>query len=1126
MTVLLVLVALLWLPGAALRRAFALAPGPWGTGRLAVEASLSLALLTVALLPLYATSAPLRLAPPMAFAVTALAVLAALRPRTTARGSGPLDGAGRAEVTAFVFALAVLLPTTLRHAGANVDDWWDLSFVRGWMAQGHFDFAQMALAAETGVEPGAHPRFLWNVWLVLQAVVATATGAEPWRTQAGPLAALAMTLVVSAQAALARVIFAKAAEPGKAVAATVALTAAWIWGSEALPLFVRGYQDKLFAGFVLAPVLIAVMVRAADEDPAHTRRERGLSTASVAAAAVAAVSVHSLVYTMAVACGVVAVAAMRGRESVRWALDRPGLLAALALPGLYPLGQALVLAATFGDQGITLSTPDNPVVRAHLTLGRLIGEGGPWWVVHPGAVFGPIALFALVGLAFAWRHRREERWARLLLALALFPALLLFVPGLAAAAGRLWVPWMLYRLGWMVPVAPLLALALLGLADRRWLAEDGREQGDGDRVRVRRWPSVVFAMLVAIVAFDAGGDRLRRDMTEHPAPPPSSPRGAAAVVVRYLAGQQGRGAVLAPPNFSELLPALAGKPVVAFPERGTLVFAMDEAAAYERMRARAAFYSAWTSPGERDEVADRYAVRWAVLPRRLVASGSEAAWMRRYGVEATTAARRVDERCAAAGNTAAQGDLAAVDAAVDGACAGWWSPTEERAIAVLGPRWRIVLETRDYFVAEREAPDTSIAVRNTGAASVDPGVADSQIAAAGIVADAGSSTAKDDATRRDWRRPFGLGRNERPASTPEGRRRVLGRLVGAPAVTAGYDVPPRFVWPVPTPIWIEGPSPWEDSPAEVTVTLDLGVACRVDEVRLLPHLPRSRREVLEADVFGRLHRAEARHDLAWRIDTAGDAARRRWTLRLRSLLGNPVSLGDVMLVGDPASCEGAWPAQGEPRTPQLSPSSAELLRAAAVNAESGRPLVSLARRALRDGRAGASRALFAAATRREPSLVEAWIERGFADDAAGDAEAARRAFDGALEADSRSGWAHGAKAWAERRNGNPLVAIHHALRAASLDPLYADAWTILGITLGDLHLDPLSWRAFDVAERKDRDRNWPVLARAELLARRGDTTAAIAALRDRLERDPFDVEVRSSLDDLVAAAAPGETAAP
>lgn len=1113
MTVLFVLVALLWLPGAALRRAFALAPGPWGTGRFAVEASLSLALLTVALLPLYATSAPLRLAPPMAFAVTALAVLAAFRPRNRARGSGPLDGAGRAEVTAFVFALAVLLPTTFRHAGANVDDWWDLSFVRGWMAQGHFDFAQMALAAEAGVEPGAHPRFLWNVWLALQAVVATATGAEPWRTQAGPLAALAMTLVVSAQAALARVIFAKAAESGRAVAATVALTAAWIWGSEALPLFVRGYQDKLFAGFVLAPVLIAVMVRAADEDPAPTRRERGLSTATVAAAAVAAVSVHSLVYTMALACGVVAVAAMRGRESLRWALERPGLLAGLALPGLYPLGQALVLSTTFGDQGIALSTPDNPVVRAHLTLGRLIGEGGPWWVVHPGAVFGPLALFALVGLAFAWRHRREERSARLLLALALFPALLLFVPGLAAAVGRLWVPWMLYRLGWMVPVAPLLALALLGLADRRWLAEDGGELPDGERVRVRRWLSMVFVMLVAIVALDASGDRLRRDMTEHPAPPPSSPRGAAAVVVRYFAGQQGRGAVLAPPNFSELLPALTGKPVVAFPERGTLVFAMDEAAAYERLRARAAFYSAWTSPSERDEVADRYAVRWAVLPRRLVASGSEAAWMRRYGVEATTAARRVDERCAAAGNTAAQGDLAGADAASDGACAGWWSPTEERAIAVLGPRWRILLETRDYFVAEREAPGVSIAVRNTGAASVDSGLA-------------GSSTAKNDAARGDWRRPFGLGGNERPAPSPEGRRRVLGRLVGAPAVTASYDVPPRFVWPVPTPIWIEGPSPWEDSPAEVTITLDLGVACRVDEVRLLPHLPRSRREVLEADVFGRLHRAEVRHDLAWRIDTAGEVARRRWTVRLRSLLGNPVSLGDVMLVGDPASCEGAWPAQVEPRTPQLSPTSAELLRAVAVNAESGRPLVSLARRALREGRAEASRALLAAATRREPSLVEAWIELGFADDAAGDPQAARRAFDGALEADSRSGWAHGAKAWAERRSGNPLAAIHHALRAASLDPLYADGWTILGVTLGDLHLDPLSWRAFDVAERKDADRNWPVLARAELLARRGDTAAAIAALRDRLERDPFDVEVRSRLDELVAAAAPGEAAAP
>ena len=1136
MTVLFVLVALLWLPGAALRRAFALAPGPWGTGRFAVEASLSLALLTLALLPLYATSAPLGLAPPMAFTAAALAVLGALRPGFTTRGGGPLDGAGRAEVTAFVFALAVLIPTTLRHAGANVDDWWDLSFVRGWMAQGHFGFAQMALAEEVGKEPGAHPRFLWNVWLAVQAVVATSTGIEPWKTQAGPLAALSMTLVVSAQAALARVIFAKAAEPGKAVAATVALTAAWLWGSEALPLFVRGYQDKLFAGFVLAPVLIAVMVRAADEDLAHTRRERRLSTLTVAAAAVAAVSVHSLVYTMATACGVAAVAALRGRETLRWALGRPGLLAGLVLPALYPLGQALVLATTFGDQGITLSTPDNPVVRAHLTLGRLIGEGGPWWVVHPGAVFGPVALFALLGVALAWKHRRADRSARLLLSLALLPAALLFVPGLSAAAGRLWVPWMLYRLGWMVPVAPLLALALLGLADRRFFAEEDADPSGVGRVRFRRALSVVFVLLVAVVALDARNDRLRRDMTEHPAPPPSSPRGAAALVVRFFVGQEGRDAVLAPPNFSELLPALTGKPVVAFPERGTLVFAMNETAAYERMRARAAFYSSWTSPRERDEVADRYAVRWAVLPRRLVASGSEAAWMRRYGVEATTAARLVDERCGASEFTAAKGEIAGMDTASAGACAGWWSTTEDRAIAALGPRWRIVLETRDYFVAERDTGSGLGVDMKPGVGAASAGIAEEghpgagtavgDIAGAGTADSPEPSTAQDQATSRDWLRPFGLQRNEPIAPTSSGRHQVLGRLVGAPAVTATYDLPPRFVWPAPTPIWIEGPSPWEDSPADVAITLDLGVACRVEEVRLMPHLPRSRREVLEADIDGRLHRAEVRHDLAWRIDTEGDVAQRRWTVRLRSLLGNPVSLGDVLLVGDPASCEGAWPAQAEPRTPQLSPTSADLLRAAAVNAQSGRPLVALARRASREGRPEASRALLAAATRREPSLVEAWIELGFADDAAGDPEAAKRAFDGALAADSRSGWAHGGKAWAERRSGHPVAAIHHALRAAALDPLYADAWTILGIALGDLHLDPLSWRAFDVAERKDRDRNWPALARAQLLDRRGDTAAAIATLRDRLQRDPFDVEVRSRLDELVAATAHEGAAAP
>src|SRR5205085_9472121 len=111
-------------------------------------------------------------------------------------------------IAAFAIAALVLVPVALAYSGANVDDWWDLSFVRGWIASGHLGFEQMALSPDP--ESGAsaiHPRFLWNVWLLVQTLVSRVCGGEAWRMQAGPLTAIVMLLVVSAQCALGKTLF-------------------------------------------------------------------------------------------------------------------------------------------------------------------------------------------------------------------------------------------------------------------------------------------------------------------------------------------------------------------------------------------------------------------------------------------------------------------------------------------------------------------------------------------------------------------------------------------------------------------------------------------------------------------------------------------------------------------------------------------------------------------------------------------------------------------------------------------------------------------------------------------------------------------------------------------------------
>src|SRR5438105_2773688 len=99
--VLLVLFA--WLPGALLHRVFQVARGPWGTGVLAVEASLSLALLSLVLVPVYALGAPVAFAP--LAAGSAIVVLAAFSIRRVRREPESLlrdEDSSAAEIVCFL----------------------------------------------------------------------------------------------------------------------------------------------------------------------------------------------------------------------------------------------------------------------------------------------------------------------------------------------------------------------------------------------------------------------------------------------------------------------------------------------------------------------------------------------------------------------------------------------------------------------------------------------------------------------------------------------------------------------------------------------------------------------------------------------------------------------------------------------------------------------------------------------------------------------------------------------------------------------------------------------------------------------------------------------------------------
>jgi hypothetical protein len=331
---------------------------------------------------------------------------------------------------------------------------------------------------------------------------------------------------------------------------------------------------------------------------------------------------------------------------------------------LPPLWQAWHLREWFAGQGVGLSMPDNPVVRAPgaRTAHR---AGNPYMVVHPGAVFGPVGLVAMIGAGLALSRRNVGD--RFLLALTLVPIVFLFVPLVAAGVGAVTVPWMLYRVGWLIPQPLLLARAATTVfRPARPLAT---------AIGLLVWVAMIFAL-----SAPTGADRLRRGMREHPFGYETFPRGTTLAVYRFLDRSDRRGPVLAPVGFSNLVPAMAGRPVVAFSERGLCVRG-GEPRAYERLRDRAIFFSCATDAATRRRIAHDYGASHAVFRRRYRTAGDESAWLER---------------------STADGVLLAEDAALPIDCA----LTEERLARTLPAEWPIVYVNHDYFVV---ATDVSVA---------------------------------------------------------------------------------------------------------------------------------------------------------------------------------------------------------------------------------------------------------------------------------------------------------------------------------------------------------------------------------------------------------------------------------
>jgi Flp pilus assembly protein TadD len=716
------------------------------------------------------------------------------------------------------------------------------------------------------------------------------------------------------------------------------------------------------------------------------------------------------------------------------------LAAVLALTLLPPLWQAWTLRAWFVEQGVGLATPDNPVVRAHLALGRLIAADTPYLIVNPAAVFGPIGPVVAAGVWLALRRRSAGD--AYLVALTLVPAAVLFVPLLAAGVGMLTVPWMLYRIGWLIP-QPLLLARVFAAA----LAREGA---------LSRWSAVVVCgVVLLLLTVPTAADRLRRGMREHPFSDEMFPRGTTLAAYRFLDRAARPGAVLAPVGFSNLVPALTGRNVVAFSERGTLVFAGSEANAYARLRDRATFFACTTEAVTRKQIVDDYGVAYAVFRRRYRTTGDELAWLER---------------------ATADGVLLAADPALPIAC----STSEEQLVRLLPEGWTIVFANTDYFIVETDA-----------VAQLRPRVPSESASARWLdVVGAESDDPRDEAD-------------------------LLASATGFPGGYVSVDPVPSGLGIGSELLWAAGGALWDDGPIEVAIEMKLTSACPVTSVEVIPYLETRRREVLEIRVDDRVRAVHARDGIPRRIALE---RRNRDSLRLvvRSRLGLPFGVADVRLFGDRAACVGGWRPLARPEVSGRPVPLAAYFALVNGHPRSPRAALDLATRV---GEVTSTEDAISTLRRglsREPGQAAAWIELGLRLDAVGRFEEARGAYRRARAVDSNSAWAHGCLAWADLRAGRPVAALWHAWRAERLDPRYADAVTISALAWERLGGMSLSVRALDRAIEMGPRRGWPHYERARQLADDGRREEARALLRRYRALVPDDPIVSERLRALAA----------
>ena len=363
-----------------------------------------------------------------------------------------MEGGGPGRFLLFAVLLMVVagvVTTPLWAEGrisGDFDDWTYFAYANDYVESDEINAFEPFL----GTEDSVNPRMRSNVWVLLQAQVADVAGVPVSEAVLEYLRPLLTVFVVLATFALTRALFKNT---------TVALLAACFQIGYALidlsahegmgrNLLIRISEDKMIGAFLIFPIALIFLMRYIDNRSLY-------AFAGFALVVLGLAFVHPvpLVFLATTICAFALVRLLSDR-SLSVLREFGLLLVPVGLASIWPFIQRQLLVDVvpelFGTAASAITFRDEFHV---VEIGAGLLMGNYHMVLHP------LMLVAIVLVPLVWLVTRKSTGGQLLLAITAGSLVVFFTPLLATPVAEIMTPQTLWKMPWMIPVGPVLAMA-------------------------------------------------------------------------------------------------------------------------------------------------------------------------------------------------------------------------------------------------------------------------------------------------------------------------------------------------------------------------------------------------------------------------------------------------------------------------------------------------------------------------------------------------------------------------------------------------------------------------------------------------------------------------------------------